>query len=167
MPKHYSKDFKESILQKMLSTTFTSISNLAFETGISNTTLTRWRDLSGFDGSKTAKKTNRMSVLKKFQVILEVEALNEAELSQYCREHGFLPKVIKEWKEDAFKGLKSKMELKKEQTKLRQNDAKKIRDLESELRRKDKALAETAALLVLSKEARAFWTEQEDKKAQY
>jgi hypothetical protein len=37
-----------------------------------------------------------------------------------------------------------------------------MRDLERELKRKDKALAEAVALLVLSKKARALWGEEDD-----
>ena len=39
---------------------------------------------------------------------------------------------------------------------------KRIKELERELRRKDKALAETAALLVLKKKAQAIWGDRED-----
>ena len=39
-----------------------------------------------------------------------------------------------------------------------------IRQLEAELRRKDMALAETAALLMLKKKAQAIWGDHEDGK---
>jgi hypothetical protein len=39
---------------------------------------------------------------------------------------------------------------------------KKCQDLEKELRRKEKALAEAAALLVLRKKAQAIWGDEED-----
>jgi hypothetical protein len=48
------------------------------------------------------------------------------------------------------------------QQKLTRKDRNRIRELERELRRKEKALAETAALLVLQKKARAIWGEPED-----
>ena len=41
-------------------------------------------------------------------------------------------------------------------------EARRIRELEKELRRKDKALAETAALLVLKKKANAIWGDEDD-----
>ena len=41
-------------------------------------------------------------------------------------------------------------------------DAKRIRALEKELNRKDKALAETAALLVLKKKVQEIWGDEDD-----
>ena len=45
---------------------------------------------------------------------------------------------------------------------MRREDERRIQELERELREKEKALAETAALLVLRKKARAIWGEGED-----
>lgn len=47
-------------------------------------------------------------------------------------------------------------------TKKSTTEAKQIRGLENELRRKDKALAETAALLVLKKKVQAIWGDEDD-----
>jgi hypothetical protein len=44
----------------------------------------------------------------------------------------------------------------------RTSEQKRIRSLEAELRRKERALAEAAALLVLAKKARALWGDNED-----
>jgi hypothetical protein len=58
-------------------------------------------------------------------------------------------------------GLEGRSRAKKEATqKLRQAKRDK-RELESELRRKEAALAETAALLVLSKKARRLWGDED------
>jgi len=48
--------------------------------------------------------------------------------------------------------------------KERNGEGQRIRELEAELRRKEKALAETAALLVLKKKAQAIWGEPEGEK---
>lgn len=52
----------------------------------------------------------------------------------------------------------------KEQTRIRQELADKdkgMQELQNELKRKDKALAEAAALIVLSKKVRAIWEKKE------
>ena len=92
---------------------------------------------------------------KKLSIVIETASFNKEELSGYCRKNGLYPEQIEQWKsaaifanEDSLTALtrKEKSELKKEKDKSRR--------LEKELNRKDKALAETAALLVLKKKYR-------------
>ena len=52
--------------------------------------------------------------------------------------------------------------LSKKRTREKSDAAKRIRALEKELRRKDKALAETAALLVLKKKVQEIWGDEDD-----
>ena len=93
---------------------------------------------------------------EKLNAILEYEKLNEEERGKYLRERGLHSIHIERWKEAIIEGLKS--------SKLNKKDSreKRIKELEKELRRKDKALAETAALLVLKKKAQDIWGEPED-----
>jgi len=90
---------------------------------------------------------------EKLNAILEYEKLNDEERGKYLRERGLHSIHIERWKEEIIKELKS--------SKLNKKDLrdKKIKELEKELRRKDKALAETAALLVLKKKAQDIWGE--------
>ena len=87
----------------------------------------------------------------KLAALIQTASMNEAERSAYCRENGLYPEQLDEWKE-AFETVDNTPSLadKRELTAAR----KKTNRLEKELRRKDKALAETAALLVLSKKPR-------------
>ena len=92
--------------------------------------------------------------MDKFAAVLESAALNEAELSAYCRERGLYPEQIRQWREaceQANDWDKSQNQRLKE---ARKSDQQRLKELERELRKKDKALAETAALLVLSKKSR-------------
>jgi len=84
--------------------------------------------------------------------------LNESELSQYCREKGLYPEQVKEWKAAC---QLSEVERRKQDREQAKKDKKRIKALERELNRKEKALAETAALLVLRKKFNAFWEEKE------
>lgn len=98
----------------------------------------------------------------KLAVVIETAALNEEQLSEYCRRKGLYPEQIARWKESAVAGNESSRPLTKAEMQELKRDRKKIPRLEKELNRKDKALAEAAALLVLQKKAQAIWGEPED-----
>lgn len=93
----------------------------------------------------------------KFAVVVETAAMNSSELGAYCREKGLYPEQIARWKQACIAGTghestqaqTSRQELKQAQQKIKR--------LEKDLNRKDKALAESAALLVLQKKYRALW----------
>ena len=102
------------------------------------------------------KNTEKWSSSDKFATVLETASLNEAELGDYCRRQGLYAEQIQEWKQTCMNANASQIEsdkLERERSKL---DKKKIKKLERELHRKEKALAETAALLVLQKKPKNF-----------
>jgi len=93
----------------------------------------------------------------KFKMVMETYSMNEAELSAYCREHGLYVSEIKEWAkllEESLDGKADSAELTAEKQRNRK--------LEKELQRKEKALAEAAALLVLRKKVDAIWGDPEE-----
>nr|VFK15062.1 MAG: hypothetical protein BECKLFY1418C_GA0070996_101248 [Candidatus Kentron sp. LFY] len=93
-------------------------------------------------------------------MVIETAALNEQELSEYCRENGLYVEQVKRWKESAIAGNEpSEHLLNKAERHEWQKDKKKLCQLQKELNRKEKALAEAAALLVLEKKAQAIWGE--------
>ena len=85
--------------------------------------------------------------------------MNQAARSVWCREHGVYPTELETWKQDAIGGLGEPRETESAAAK---QERRRIKELERELHRKDKALAETAALLVLSKKLQAIFHEGED-----
>jgi len=99
-------------------------------------------------------------------VIIETAALNEAEMAEYCRKKGLFAEQIQQWKAAFISGVSAKpvnpAEQRKALTVGQKKDKNTIRKLERELKRKDKALAETAALLVLTKKAQEIWGAPED-----
>jgi hypothetical protein len=162
--KRYSSERKESVLRKMLPPLNKTIHELESEEGIPRTTLYDWRIQARNRGVMMPSSGNNPQKgdgAVKFRVVLETAALNEAELSAYCREKGIYPSDVKEWQEVCAMANTSDKAQRKAIRDARQADAKRIRELERELRRKDKALAETAALLVLRKKAVALWGEEE------
>ena len=89
--------------------------------------------------------------------MLETAALNEADLARYCRKRGLYPAQIAAWRaacEQANDWDRASTARLGQATK---DEKKRIKDLEWDLARKDRALAETAALLVLRKKAHAIW----------
>jgi hypothetical protein len=107
----------------------------------------------------------QLSSEEKFNIVVEAASLNETELGAYCRRKGIFKQTIEAWGEickQAHTPLASKA--KADRTAIR-TQKKKIKRLEMELRRKEKALAEAAALLVLQKKVRSLWEESEDKKS--
>ena len=88
--------------------------------------------------------------------------MNEAALSAYCREKGLYPEQVEQWR-GACEQANDWDRAQTQQLKTnRRSDERRIKELEQDLRRKEKALAETAALLVLRKKAQAIWGEPED-----
>ena len=65
---------------------------------------------------------------------------------------------MQQWRKEMLNGLETASPAKK--NKGKSPEAKRIRELERELYRKEKALAETAALLVLKKKAQAIWGDE-------
>ncbi|MCP3877394.1 MAG: transposase [Sulfitobacter sp.] len=101
-----------------------------------------------------------MSSEEKFTVVIESASLNEVELSEYGRRKGLYPEQINAWRNACLQANTSQAQ-KIDRTKLKAQ-AKHIKQLEAELRRKEKALAEAATLLVLQKKVQALWEDPED-----
>ena len=98
----------------------------------------------------------------KLAVVVETASMSEAELSAYCREKGLYPEQVQRWKEACLKGAGMQDERQKAAQKQQRDARKTIKKLKSEVRRKDKALAGTTSLLVLSKKLEAFYGEDPD-----
>ena len=82
--------------------------------------------------------------------------MDEASKSAWCRSNGVYPQELVRWRENAMSALSGAEAPRASAQEAKQN-RRKIKELEREIRRKDKALAETAALLVLSKKVAAIF----------
>lgn len=161
MPK-YSVERKESVLSKLLGSHRYSIAEIAREEGISEQTLYAWRTKARSSGvfMPNSDSSKRWDKQTKFAVVLETASLNKEELSAYCREKGLYPKQVQQWREACMNGIDSSSvdpKAVREQVRELKKDKK---QLERELHRKDKALAESAALLVLAKKYRPLWEDE-------
>jgi transposase-like protein len=110
----------------------------------------------------TKKPGEKHSASQKFAMVVATASLNEAELAEYCRKLGVYPEHVKAWRAQAERAMASGVVSAKELREAVASEKKRNKALERELHRKDKALAETAALLTLRKKAAAIWGEGED-----
>jgi len=165
MTTKYSGEFKSSIIARLLPPNNASVPELAKETGIPKDTLYTWRLKYRNQCCETSQgqQTGRCSAEEKLAVVIETASLNEVELSEYCRRKGLYPEQIAGWKSAIVQGL-AKAPSKAEREQL-QKQSRTIKQLEKELHRKEKALAEAAALLVLQKKFQALLEEPEDEKS--
>lgn len=142
-----------------------SVPRLCKETGVSDATLYKWRKdyrKRGIAVPGDNSKPEDWIAEDKLAVVIETAGMNGAQLSEYCRSKGLYPEQIDQWRAAALSGYQRNIQAEKEKKCSRQKDRKQIKRLESELRRKEKALAETAALLMLSKKCEAIWGENEE-----
>jgi len=162
---NYSPEYKEAMLRRMLPPNNESIKKIAKEEGLSEQTLRNWRDKARKEGYAAPGKDSTpddWNTQDKFLIVVETASLNETELAEYARKKGLYVEQIKAWKDacmNANGGIaKEAARLNRE---LKDSQKERIK-LEKELQRKEKALAEAAALLVLSKKANAIWGDPED-----
>lgn len=160
--KRYPKERKDAVIAKM--SEHPSLPELAKQEGISLPTLYAWRRQARDQGILMPPGDNTpdgWNSADKFNAVLQTAPMNQAELAEFCRAKGLYPEQIERWKkacQDANDwDRKTAAQLEKERREDR-NENKKLR---SELRRKEKALAEAAALLVLRKKLNALFGDEE------
>ena len=157
---NYSPELKDALLRRMLPPNNESITKISREEGISEQTLRNWRDKArkeGYAAPGTDAVPDDWSTQDKFLVVVETAGMNETELAEYARKKGLYIEQIKAWKDAC---MNANGGIAKEASRLNRelkDSEKERRKLEKELQRKEKALAEAAALLVLSKKANAIW----------
>jgi transposase-like protein len=150
----YSKEFKEKMIIRMLPPNSEPVSKISKETKISVATLHNWKKsfTTSDQSSISRKKTNvKWSSQDKFLIVMETASMNEIELSNYCRSKGLYVEQLKEWKSVCMQANGGVAEEASRLNKEMKVKDKEIKSLEKELWRKEKALAETAAILVLRK----------------
>jgi transposase-like protein len=160
----YTNGFKSRMIERMAGPERISATALAQEVGVSQVTLSRWlrqaadrrvgpmHDKTHGDGrSRTAKE--------KLRIVLEASRLGDEELGAFLRREGVHEAQLKEWVEAATAALSPAPRRKSKQA---SRETRRIRELEKDLRRKEKALAEVTALLALQKKLDAIWGAGDD-----
>lgn len=150
MPKPYSLSFRAKCVARLEDPNDVGVKALVRETGVSQYTLYDWLRKSReavFVNKTPDGKT--WTIDDQVRVLSAASQLTDSELGAYLRKEGVHPDTLEAWR-NALQG-----------SKVQQSSQKRIRSLERELRRKEKALAEAAALLLLQKKAQAIWGDGE------
>jgi transposase len=154
----YSPAFKAKMVEKLLGPDGRSACSLSREVGVPQSTLSRWTrqavTLKGMD-----KKKSR-SAEEKLRIVVQASELPEEELGAFLRREGVHSSQLEQWRETVRGALTGGQT--SESRRQIQRDRKRIQKLERELRRKDKALAESAALLWLKKKVQDLWGDEDD-----
>ncbi len=160
----YSKAIKASILAKMMAPNAPSVVELAKEFNIPYQTAYSWKTAvlkkKNVTQLNVPQRPHDKSPEAKLQAVIDTMGKTEQEQGAYCRAHGIYSHHLDAWKKQILEnlGVTSTKEHKAEN----QRTSKEIKKLKRDLERKDKALAEVSALLILKKKADLLWGVDED-----
>lgn len=152
--KRYSPVYKQEIVKKLVLRGSKTISQFCSEHNLVISTVTRWQtEYGSVPGMKSKKNKSKLSPESILKIIAETYSLNEEELGIYLRTNGLHTHQLEEWRQTILSSMNQpKVNLNKKD----ERDFK-IKDLERNLRKKDAALAEVSALLILQKKANLLW----------
>jgi len=143
-----------------------SLRRISNELSVGAATVSKWRKeliSEGLLKEDAEQKVEAFTAEQIFSFVIQTSTMTEHELAEYCRGKGLYVEKVKEWKAISVQAHQPKAENQYKQDSIRRSDKKKIKALEKELARKNQALAETAALLVLREKFNALWeTSEED-----
>ena len=156
----YSEERKAAVLKKLLPPCNQPVLLVSKEEGISDVTLYHWLKqlkIKGEEVPGSKLMSDKWSPEARLAVVIETAGLSEIELATYCREKGLYVEQVAAWKQAFLDSQTVANKNQKAHDQQSKSDKKRIKELERELNRKEKALAETAALLVLRKKLDALW----------
>ena len=142
----YGQAFKDRAVARLLPPESAALELVAREVGIGAGTLERGRE----DAQSRPARGRAWTAGARLEAVITTASMGEASKSAWCREHGVYPNELDKWRSSCTAALAEPEEARATPQATRQ-DRKRIKELERDLLRKDRALAETAALLVLSK----------------
>jgi len=162
MPPKFSPELKARMVAKLMAPGGPTARALADETGIGQTTLSKWvrnarEEVPGLEETPQARRPQDWSAEDRFDLVLEGRGLDEAELGALLRNRGVPLVTYRQWHQAALEALGGQWP-----SRRRSPERRRIQDLERELQRKDKALAEAAALLILKKKAQQIWGDEDE-----
>jgi transposase len=151
------------MVQRMVGPSAVSANQLSPEVGVSQSTLSQWlrkagsrmdRVKLGPPPDRDSRRPEDWSAEERLRVVMEAARLRDDELGAFLRREGIHEATLAEWKATVLEALGPQKKV--------SSDSRRVRELEKQLRRKDRALAETAALLVLQKKVQAIWGDEDD-----
>lgn len=164
----YTEGFKARMIERMAGPEQISATALCREVGVPQSTLSRWllqrpsRKVGSMTDRKRSGGGNR-TAQEKLRLVLEASQLRDEELGEFLRREGVHEAQLEKWIETATQAATTALSsTQSRKSKKMSPEAKRIRELEKDLRRKEKALAELAALLTLKKKLDALWGDEDD-----
>ena len=148
----YGQAFKDKAVARLLPPESAALEVVAREVGIGAGTLESWRK----DAQSRPARGRAWTAGARLEAVITTAAMSEAGKSAWCREHGVYPAELDKWRASCTNALTDPEDARASPQATRA-DRKRIKELEREVLRKDRALAETAALLVLSKKLEAIF----------
>ncbi len=166
----FTQSFKIQAVEKALSrTNDINLSDIADALGVGYSTLTKWitqsrnqefEPVSDSHTMTTEKRPQDWSLDEKLNLIMMCASLDKEQVNAQCRERGIYPHHLQQWQQNFISDtMTNNNTTKASEMKVLKKENK---DLKRELRRKEKALAEAAALLILQKKVNAMWGNDED-----
>jgi len=165
--KRYSEKFKQRMIQRMVGPKKITARALSEEVGVCQPTLSLWLRRAGSvpvvkdDKPKPrARRPEDWTPKEKLEAVLEAEGVADADLGVWLRRKGLKEQHLREWR--ATLAERAPAVFAPREPRANSESRKRVKELERELKRKDKALAETAALLVLQGKMEALWAAEDD-----
>jgi len=165
----HSEGFKARMVQRMSGPEGISATGLSREVGVAQPTLSRWlreattlarmakRSKATKSGQGAPHKSPRQwSTAEKLRVVVEATELSDADLGAFLRRQGLHEAQLQHWREAIAAALGERP------TGKPSPEARELKALRKELLRKEKALAEMAALLTLQKKVQTLWGDEDD-----
>jgi transposase-like protein len=161
MSSKYPEAFIEQALVKVYSRGHRSVKSVAEDLNVNHHTLKYWMK-NKVVTNKTAptareKRPQDWTAAEQFAALQATHGLPDEALQAWCREHGIFPHHLTSWQAAFCAEAKEPATGVREMRTLKDKVAK----LEREIVRKNGALAEAAALLILQKKFRALWEDEE------
>jgi transposase len=178
MAKRYAAAFRAKMVHRLVGPNAVSANQLAQEVGVHQSTLSRWlldaqhRGMGTSNGaerppsaSASTKETaaRKKSAEDKVRLVFAAETLAAEDLGALLRREGVHDAELAAWRTTAKTAAVAALNgTARNAAPARSAERKRILELERELRRKEKALAEAAALLILEKKRQAIWGDGDD-----
>lgn len=161
----YSQGFKNSVLLKILPPQNQSVAAVARDTGITDQTIRNWlsQHQNGtllLDTEGSVPTPSQRGLREKFKLLMEGKQLGDDRLGDWLRTNGLHSEHLTLWEQELEGVVMDKQENLKRTNK---EQAQKIKRLEKEAKRNEKAMAEALALLTLKKKVdKLFESDEED-----
>lgn len=149
---NHSKEFKDAVVSKILSRGDRTVLSVCQEVGVPLGTIARWLRACGkVSGNSSSRGRMKWTGEAKLKAVVDTSGLSENDVGVYLRREGLYSNQLTEWRLDIIEHLETKPRFAKDER------DEKIRILEREILRKDRALAEASALLILQKKVDLIW----------